>query len=121
MDPQLQPLLDPYQDNSKLDDAVGAKKLQSDLALQILVPVVLEATRILEQKIVGDYRDIDLAFTHGLSFPQRRGGLLFWADQSGLTALVELLEQRSSDDPSLKPTALMVSMASGGQSFYSAP
>jgi len=120
VDPQLQPLLDPYQDNSKLDDAVGAKKLQSDLALQILVPVVLEATRILEQKIVGDYRDIDLAFTHGL-FPQRRGGLLFWADQIGLTALVELLEQRSSDDPSLKPTALMVSMASGGQSFYSAP
>ena len=121
VDPQLQPLLDPYQDTSELDDAGGAETLRSDLARQILAPVVLEATRILEQDIVNDYRDIDLAFTHGLSFPQRRGGLLYWADQVGVAELTAMLRERSGDDPSLKPTALMVSMADGGQSFYSTP
>lgn len=119
VDPQLQPLLDPYQDTSKLDDALSAEKLHSELAIQILAPVVLEATRILEQEIVNDFRDIDLAFTHGLSFPQRRGGLLFWADQVGVAELTAKLIARSSDDPSLKPTTLLVSMAEGGQSFYS--
>lgn len=117
VDPQLQPLLDPYQDTSKLDDG-GAEKLHSDLAVQILAPVVLEATRVLEQGIVNDFRDIDLAFTHGLSFPQRRGGLLFWADQVGVAELTAILTERSSDDPSLKPTALLVSMAEAGQRFY---
>lgn len=118
-DPQLQPLLDPYQDTSQLDDAGSAKKLHSDLAIQILAPVVLEATRVLEQGIVNDFRDIDLAFTHGLSFPQCRGGLLFWADQVGLAELTAMLTERSRDDTSLKPTALLVSMADGVQSFYS--
>ena len=121
IDTQLQPLLDPYQDTSKLDDAGGTKKLHSNLALQILGPVVLEATRILEQEIVNDYRDIDLAFTHGLSFPQRRGGLLYWADQVGVAELTAMLSKRSVDDPSLEPTALMVSMAGSGQGFYSTP
>ena len=121
VDSELQPLLDAYQDSSELDDAGGAKKHESDLARQILVPVVLEATRILEQEIVGDYRDIDLAFTHGLSFPQRRGGLLYWADQVGMAPLVAMLNERSDGDSSLKPTDLMVSMASSGRGFYSAP
>ena len=121
VDSELQPLLDPYQDSSELSDTGGAGKNQSDLARQILVPVVLEATRILEQEIVGDYRDIDLAFTHGLSFPQRRGGLLFWADQVGVAELVAMLNERSDGDSSLKPTALLVSMASSGRGFYSAP
>ena len=119
VDPELQELLDAYQNSSEEDNTVSAES--SDLAHQILVPVVLEATRILEQEIVGNYRDIDLAFTHGLSFPQRRGGLLYWADQVGMAPLVAMLNERSDDDSSLKPTDLMVSMASSGRGFYSAP
>lgn len=122
VDPELQSLLDPYQKTSELDDEGGAETLRSDLARRILAPVVLEATRILEQDIVSDYRDIDLAFTHGLSFPPRRGGLLYWADQVGVAELTAMLDERSADDPSLAPTALMLSMASlgsDGQSFYS--
>jgi len=117
IDPQLQPLLDPYQNDSELNDAGDVD--HSDLARQILAPVVLEATRILEQGIVDDFRDIDLAFTHGLSFPQGRGGLLYWADQVGMAELAAMLIERSNDEPSLEPTALMVSMAGSGQSFYS--
>ncbi len=121
IDPQLQPLIDPYQDTSAIEETGNTRNSRSHLALQILAPVVLEATRILEQGIVNDFRDIDLAFTHGLSFPQHRGGLLFWADQVGVTELTAMLSERSNSEPSLKPTALMVSMASNGQGFYSTP
>jgi 3-hydroxyacyl-CoA dehydrogenase len=117
-DPELQPLLDPYQDTTRVD---GTDQRQTDLARQILVPVVLEATRIIEQGIVSDFRDIDLAFTHGLSFPQQRGGLLYWADQVGVAELTAALEERSAVDPALEPTDLLRSMADSGQSFYSKP
>ena len=119
VDPELQPLLDPYQDTSKLADAGVDEKRDFDLARQILVPVVLEATRILEQGIVNDFRDIDLAFTHGLSFPQQRGGLLYWADQVGVPQLTAMLAERAATDPTLEPTRLLVSMSEHGESFYS--
>jgi len=121
IDPQLQPLLDPYQDASGVDDVESAEKIRDDLARQILVPVVLEATRIIEQGIVSDLRDIDLAFTHGLSFPRKRGGLLYWADQVGVTELTAMLVERSASDPALQPTALLVSMAERGRLLIEAP
>ena len=83
------------------------------------MPVVLEATRILEQGIVNDFRDIDLAFTHGLSFPRQRGGLLYWADQVGVPQLTAMLAERAATDPTLEPTRLLVSMSEHGESFYS--
>jgi 3-hydroxyacyl-CoA dehydrogenase/enoyl-CoA hydratase/3-hydroxybutyryl-CoA epimerase/3-hydroxyacyl-CoA dehydrogenase/enoyl-CoA hydratase/3-hydroxybutyryl-CoA epimerase/enoyl-CoA isomerase len=119
VDPELQPLLDPYQNKTAMIDGGDAENLGSDLAFQILAPVVLEATRIVEQAIVSDYRDIDLAFTHGLSFPQCRGGLLYWADHVGMAELVRKLAMRAECDPSLTPTAMMVSMADRGVGFYS--
>ncbi len=121
VDPELQPLLDPYQQTFALgvESADGGKKNDLDLARQILVPVVLEATRVIDQGIVNDFRDVDLAFTHGLSFPRQRGGLLYWADQVGVAELTKMLDQRSVADPALKPTALLVSMSCRGQSFYS--
>jgi len=54
--------------------------------------MVLEATRILDAKLVRDVRDVDLGLIFGLGFPAFRGGLLFWADTLGATKIVEMLK-----------------------------
>ena len=54
--------------------------------------MVLEATRILEEKLVRDVRDVDLGVIFGLGFPPFRGGLLFWADTVGAAKIVEMLK-----------------------------
>ncbi len=116
-DPELQTLIAPYVKFEKVPQPPTPRGIRA-LALKILAPVVLEATRILEQSIVDDFRDIDLAFTHGLSFPQQRGGLLYWADQIGIKDLLDILESLAIDDPAHTPTALLNSMASHGTRFY---
>jgi len=95
-----------------------AKLSNSDIALQILAPVVLEATRIIEEEGVNDFRDIELAFIHGLSFPQHRGGLLFWADSVGIEKIVKTLLRQTKADPRLQPTELLSEMRQVDQKFY---
>ena len=54
--------------------------------------MVLEATRILEEKVVRDVRDVDLGLIFGVGFPPFKGGLLFWADTLGAAKIVEMLK-----------------------------
>ncbi|HTN74142.1 MAG TPA: 3-hydroxyacyl-CoA dehydrogenase NAD-binding domain-containing protein, partial [Pirellulaceae bacterium] len=53
---------------------------QDEITARLFLPMLLEATRILDDKIVRDPRDIDLGLIFGLGFPPFKGGLLFWAD-----------------------------------------
>ncbi len=73
--------------------------------------MVLEATRILQDKLVRDVRDVDLGVIFGLGFPPFRGGLLFWADTLGAAKIVELLKPFESLGPPLAPTPLLLEMA----------
>jgi hypothetical protein len=57
----------------------GERKFSPDeLSNRLLLPMVLEATRILEAKLVRDVRDVDLGVIFGLGFPavSRRTALL---------------------------------------------
>ena len=56
---------------------------QEELTDRLFLPMLLEATRILEDKIVRDVRDVDLGLIFGIGFPPFKGGLLFWADTLG--------------------------------------
>lgn len=132
VDPDLDPLLAAYQKARPEKQASTGPTTQSpgdceptpaeddviEIALQILAPVVLEASRILEQSIVADLRDIDLAFTHGLSFPAERGGLLHWADEVGVDAIVSVLERLQAVDPRMQATTTLLSMRESGGTFY---
>lgn len=48
-----------------------------------MFPVVNEACRVLEEKIVVKASDLDIASVLGMSFPSYRGGIVFWADVVG--------------------------------------
>ncbi len=59
---------------------------------RLVIPMLLEAVRVLDEGIVRDGRDIDLAVIHALGFPAFRGGLLAWADSLGAAEIIRRLE-----------------------------
>jgi 3-hydroxyacyl-CoA dehydrogenase/enoyl-CoA hydratase/3-hydroxybutyryl-CoA epimerase/3-hydroxyacyl-CoA dehydrogenase/enoyl-CoA hydratase/3-hydroxybutyryl-CoA epimerase/enoyl-CoA isomerase len=91
------------------------------LTARLFLPILLEATRILDDKIVRDVRDIDLGLIFGLGFPPFKGGLLFWADTLGAAKVVEMLKPLEHLGARTKPTARLLEMAKTGAKFYDQP
>lgn len=110
-DPTLQPILDRLvRKHDKLSDEQVTERL--------FFPMLLESTRILEEKKVRDPRDIDLALIYGIGFPPHKGGLLFWADSIGAAKIVERLKPYHEFGPRLQPTPLLLELAKSGKRFY---
>ncbi|KAG5407263.1 hypothetical protein IGI04_013382 [Brassica rapa subsp. trilocularis] len=61
----------------------------------ILFPVVNEACRVLDERVVIRASDLDVASVLGMSFPSYRGGVLFWADTVGPKYIYERLKRLS--------------------------
>jgi 3-hydroxyacyl-CoA dehydrogenase/enoyl-CoA hydratase/3-hydroxybutyryl-CoA epimerase/3-hydroxyacyl-CoA dehydrogenase/enoyl-CoA hydratase/3-hydroxybutyryl-CoA epimerase/enoyl-CoA isomerase len=97
----------------------GQTKLsQQQIVERLFLPMVLEATRILEERKVRDPRDVDLGLIYGIGFPPFKGGLLFWADTLGAAKLIEMLKAYESLGKRYQPTPMLVEMAKSGKSFY---
>ena len=101
-----------------IDPAAG--RAHDRLAFRLILPMLLEATRILEEEKVGDVRDIDLAVLFGLGFPAARGGLLWWADTLGAGQIIGQIESLGVKRPQFRLTRLLVAMAESGRRFYKA-
>jgi 3-hydroxyacyl-CoA dehydrogenase/enoyl-CoA hydratase/3-hydroxybutyryl-CoA epimerase/3-hydroxyacyl-CoA dehydrogenase/enoyl-CoA hydratase/3-hydroxybutyryl-CoA epimerase/enoyl-CoA isomerase len=91
---------------------------RDELTDRLFMPMLLEATRALEDNIVRDPRDIDLGLIFGLGFPPFKGGLMFWADHVGAMALVEKLKPLESVGVRMQPTQTLLEMAQSGKTFY---
>ncbi len=92
---------------------------QDQLTERLFLPMLLEATRILEEGLVRDARDVDLALIFGIGFPPFKGGLLFWADTLGAATLLKMLKPYESLGPRYEPTTLLKQQAAAGSGFYS--
>ncbi len=90
------------------------------LADRMVLPMINEAARCLEEKVVRSPADLDLALILGTGFPPFRGGLCRWADSQGLPALIAALERLESViGERFRPSdALRAYAAAGG--FYAA-
>ncbi|HEV3138196.1 MAG TPA: 3-hydroxyacyl-CoA dehydrogenase family protein, partial [Pirellulales bacterium] len=96
------------------------KYTPEQITARLFLPMVLEATRILEAKVVRDPRDVDLGLIFGVGFPPFKGGLLFWADSLGAAKIVELLKPFENLGPRMHPTPLLLEMSKAGRRFYAA-
>jgi 3-hydroxyacyl-CoA dehydrogenase/enoyl-CoA hydratase/3-hydroxybutyryl-CoA epimerase/3-hydroxyacyl-CoA dehydrogenase/enoyl-CoA hydratase/3-hydroxybutyryl-CoA epimerase/enoyl-CoA isomerase len=85
---------------------------------RLILPMVLEATRLLEERKVRHPADVDLAVLFGLGFPRARGGLLYWADTMGADRILAMLGPLQSLGPRLEPTQLLRETAERGGKFY---
>jgi 3-hydroxyacyl-CoA dehydrogenase/enoyl-CoA hydratase/3-hydroxybutyryl-CoA epimerase/3-hydroxyacyl-CoA dehydrogenase/enoyl-CoA hydratase/3-hydroxybutyryl-CoA epimerase/enoyl-CoA isomerase len=93
---------------------------RDEIMRRLLLAMVLEATRALEDKIVRQVQDIDLGVVLGLGFPAFRQGILPWADEFGIKRCYEQIEAyHQRYGMRWKPTALLTEMAVKGNKFYS--
>lgn len=88
------------------------------IADRMVLPMVNEAARCLEEQVVRSAAELDLALIFGTGFPPFRGGLCRWADSEGLGRIVATLERfESAVGERFKPSeALRATAEAGG--FY---
>jgi len=72
--------------------AGGRRAGEKDLR-RLLLLMVNEAGRCLEERVVEAPEDVDIGMVFGTGFPPFRGGLCKWADTEGLAKLVGELEE----------------------------
>jgi 3-hydroxyacyl-CoA dehydrogenase len=86
---------------------------------RLLLPMVNEGARILQEGIAYRPIDIDVIFVHGFGWPAFRGGPMFWADRQGLKAVREKLASyaAATGDADLQPAPLIETLAAQGGTF----
>jgi 3-hydroxyacyl-CoA dehydrogenase/enoyl-CoA hydratase/3-hydroxybutyryl-CoA epimerase/3-hydroxyacyl-CoA dehydrogenase/enoyl-CoA hydratase/3-hydroxybutyryl-CoA epimerase/enoyl-CoA isomerase len=88
---------------------------------RLFLPMLLEATRVLEEGIVREPADVDMGLILGIGFPPFRGGILRWADQVGPSEILKRLDAYRSLGNRFEPTASLQKLSAAGQTFYPRP
>jgi 3-hydroxyacyl-CoA dehydrogenase len=99
---------------------VRRRKISDEEILdRVLLPMVNEGAKILEEGIAYRPVDIDVIFCNGFGWPAFRGGPMFWADRQGLANVRDKLTRyaEATSDPNLKPAKLIEELAVKGGTF----
>lgn len=87
---------------------------------RLVYPIINEAARCLDEKVVASADDVDLAMVFGTGFAPFRGGPLRYADSVGVKKIVETLERLAPVHPRLAPCEALRRMATAGERFHPA-
>ena len=108
--------------NEKISTFVtSARKNVSDLELQdrMVLVMVNEAARCLEEDVVSSPEDIDFGMIMGTGFAPFRGGVLRYADSVGVEQIVDKLNRLAdAEGKRFTPCDRLVSMAKEKTPFY---
>ncbi len=99
---------------------VRRRKIEDqEIIERLMLPMVNEGSRILEEGVAYRPIDIDVIFANGFGWPAWRGGPMFWADTQGLKTVRDKLAHyaAATGDANLKPTALIEKLAAEGGTF----
>lgn len=100
--------------SSKNASPVPAEEIKN----RLLDAMVNEAALALDEGVVDRPEDVDLAMVMGTGFPPFRGGLLRYADASGIGGFVERLARRQQEGAASGPCGKLQRMALGNERFY---
>ncbi|PHR63543.1 3-hydroxyacyl-CoA dehydrogenase NAD-binding domain-containing protein [Alcanivorax sp.] len=103
------------------DNGIAPREISDQEILERCMYVMVnEGAKILEEGIAARPLDVDVIWIYGYGFPVYRGGVLFWADQVGVKAIFEkvneIYQQTGSDV--WKPAKLLGDLAEQGKGFY---
>ena len=92
-----------------------------EIVERLLLPMINEGARILEEGIASRPGDIDVIWVYGYGWPAWRGGPMFHADELGLDSVAERLARYAerSHDETLRPAPLLARLAGEGKGFAS--
>ena len=109
--PEVESLLGPNAGKNNLSD--------NDIRDRIVLLLINEAARCLEEGIAKRPDYLDMALIMGTGFPPFRGGLLRYADTRGSKEIVSRLQElEKTVDPRFAPCKLLVEMAKTNKGFY---
>jgi 3-hydroxyacyl-CoA dehydrogenase/enoyl-CoA hydratase/3-hydroxybutyryl-CoA epimerase/3-hydroxyacyl-CoA dehydrogenase/enoyl-CoA hydratase/3-hydroxybutyryl-CoA epimerase/enoyl-CoA isomerase len=91
---------------------------QEEITERLFLPMLVEASRVVEEGIVREAGDVDMGLILGIGFPAFRGGILRWADSMGLKQVLERLRRYEGLGRRFQPTEQMRRLASEGKGFY---
>ncbi|XP_028292812.1 peroxisomal bifunctional enzyme [Gouania willdenowi] len=106
-DPWMQTFLNQYRATHGL---VPRRIDPKEVLERCLYALINEGFQTLEEGIAAAPEDIDVIYVFGYSWPQHRGGPMFYADMVGLEKIMDRLEhyhQAHPDVPSLQPCNLL--------------
>jgi 3-hydroxyacyl-CoA dehydrogenase len=94
---------------------------RSEILDRLLLPMVNEGARILEEGVAARPGDIDVVWLHGYNWPAWQGGPMHYADARGLKEIAERLSAFAAQtgDESLAPAPLLARLAAEGKTFAS--
>ena len=111
--------------NPKIDDFLryldvgsGEGISDEDIIYRMMLPMLMESSRCLEDKIVQTPVEVDMGVIYGLGFPPFRGGIFRWADSVGLSDLLQSAEKHRSLGKVYEPTEQIKKMAKDGMLFH---
>jgi len=98
------------------------RKLESrDVRDRLVLQMINEASRLLEDGIVENAEDVDLAMIMGTGFPPFRGGLLRFADTLHPRGIVDRIRELEADHGArFSPSPLLVELSERDETFYGA-
>ncbi|SQE16354.1 3-hydroxyacyl-CoA dehydrogenase NAD-binding domain-containing protein [Bordetella pertussis] len=117
-DPEVEALI------RRMAEQLGIRRQSFDLATitdRLILPVINEGARVLQDGVARQARDIDLIWVHGFGWPARRGGPMFHAERVGLASVCDRLARLADalEDASLQPAPLLRGLATRGAGFAS--
>ena len=102
-----------------LGDVKPVEIADVELGDRVLLSMVNEAARCLDEKIVARPDYLDMALILGTGFPPFRGGLLRYADELGIDYVVDHLQKFAGiGGASFAPCQRLLDMKASGKKFY---
>ncbi len=95
-----------------------AELAADEIVERTMLPMLLESSRCLEEKIVATPVEIDIALLYGLGFPPFRGGIFRWADAVSAGSLLKATEKYRGLGALYAPTAQLSALAASGKGFH---
>ncbi len=90
----------------------------AEIVDRMMLPMIIECSRCLEEKIVSLPVEVDLGLIYGLGFPPFRGGALRYADLIGHQELCKTALKYQKLGKLYEPTQQMLDFAKSDKSFY---
>lgn len=91
---------------------------QEEITDRLFLPMLVEASMVLEEGIVREPADVDMGLILGVGFPPFHGGILRWADTQGLPKVLERLKKYEKLGKRFQPTEQVKKLAASGKGFY---
>ena len=116
------PVIDQLIDKHREEIGIKPRRISDDeIVHRLLLALVNEGAKILEERIAMRASDIDMIYLTGYGFPLHRGGPMLYADMLGLYNVVDRMKQFAANphgDPAFwTPAPLLARLAAEGGSF----